>query len=533
MTGKNDPDPGKAATFQTLRKRAEKKLAAGDKPFKDLSASEMSTLIHELQIHQVELEMQNEELRKSQAVTERSRKAYQDLWELSPVGHLMVDFTGRATAVNRAGLRLFGRPENALIKERFSKLVTPENQVPVHLMFERAVETGIVEKREIRILKPDGSNHICLLEVSSLGGEPGREQIQAVLTDITKQKRAEKVLEKERQRIFSVLDLIPAFLYLQVPDYTIAFANKKFYDLYGDPGDRHCYEILHGRKIPCEECHTFRVFETGSPQTWEWDDRKGTSYLIFDSLFTDSDDREMVLEFGLDITDLKKAEAVIRKLSHQLLSAKEIERRMISRELHDSIAQDLSAAKIGCDTLFDKYPEVSPVLEQKIAWICKILQNSIQVVRDLSYDLRPPRLSHIGLVKIISDYCEDFSEDIVTNIEFSSFGMDNLEFDSNMQINLYRFVQEGLNNVKKHADASQTTVRLFGSSQNIILTVEDNGKGFDVEKRMATIDNEKKMGLRNMEERAQLLGGRFNVQSSPGKGTSVMIEIPFWEKRNG
>ena len=116
-----------------------------------MSAAEMSTLIHELRIHQVELEMQNEELRKSQAETERSRKAYQDLWALSPVGYLVAEFSGRVTAVNRAAQRLFGRPENALLKERFSTLVTPENQVPVHLMFERAVETGIVEKQEIRI----------------------------------------------------------------------------------------------------------------------------------------------------------------------------------------------------------------------------------------------------------------------------------------------------------------------------------------------------------------------------------------------
>jgi len=80
MTGANDPGFRKTTAAKKLRQRAEAKVAAGNKPFKDVSGSEMSTLIHELRIHQVELEMQNEELRKSQFETERSRKAYQDLW---------------------------------------------------------------------------------------------------------------------------------------------------------------------------------------------------------------------------------------------------------------------------------------------------------------------------------------------------------------------------------------------------------------------------------------------------------------------
>jgi PAS domain-containing protein len=116
MSGANDPGFGKTTAAKMLRKRAEAKVAAGNQAFEDMSAAEMSTLIHELRIHQVELEMQNEELRKSQAETERSRKAYQDLWELSPIGYLIVDAAGCIAAVNRAGRRLFGQPEKALLK---------------------------------------------------------------------------------------------------------------------------------------------------------------------------------------------------------------------------------------------------------------------------------------------------------------------------------------------------------------------------------------------------------------------------------
>ena len=106
MTGENDPGFGKTVAAQTPGKRAEEKVATDTKSFPDMSVSEMPGLIHELRVHQVELEMQNGELRKNQAETERSCKAYQDLWELSPVGCLIVDIDGRVTAVNRAGQRL-------------------------------------------------------------------------------------------------------------------------------------------------------------------------------------------------------------------------------------------------------------------------------------------------------------------------------------------------------------------------------------------------------------------------------------------
>jgi PAS domain S-box-containing protein len=234
-----------------------------------------------------------------------------------------------------------------------------------------------------------------------------------------------------------------------------------------------------------------------------------------------------------DLTHQKEAQRKIHTLSQQLLRAQESERQMISRELHDRIAQDLAAAKIGCDTLFDNSSEYSPLLHEKTARISETLQYSINSVRDLAYDLRPPGLDQVGFVETVSDYCEEFSEKTGIEIELSSVDMDHRQLDSNTQINLYRLVQEGFNNVRKHANAGRMTVGLVGSSQKIILTVEDDGRGFDVEERMASMDHEKRMGLRSMEERTRLLGGRFDIRSAPGKGTSIMIEIPFLDRGNG
>jgi len=201
MEEKSDSDSGKVAVSQALRERAMKRFSEGDKAVETMSSSDMSRLIQELSIHQIELELQNEELRESEAEVERSRKAYQDLWELSPVGYLTADGDGRVTDINRAGERLFGRPRNALLKQRFSALVVPEERVAVHLMLERAMETGSTEKREIKLIKPGGSVSACQMECSAIGREPGGEQVQVVLTDITEQKEMKEALRKSRDEL--------------------------------------------------------------------------------------------------------------------------------------------------------------------------------------------------------------------------------------------------------------------------------------------------------------------------------------------
>lgn len=234
-----------------------------------------------------------------------------------------------------------------------------------------------------------------------------------------------------------------------------------------------------------------------------------------------------------DITERKQTDENIHRLSQQLLLAQEMERQMISRELHDKIAQDLSMLKIGCETLLDNNAQPTENIKQRVSKLSDILQGIITTVRDMSYDLRPPGLDQLGIESTIYRYCKDFSEKTDLTINFNSAGMDDINLDPDIQINLYRLVQEGLNNIRKHADAGHADIKLVASYPNIILRIEDNGKGFDVEKRLAEVTTEKRMGLRSMEERVSLLEGKMAVTSHPGKGTKIFIEIPFKEKNYG
>jgi PAS domain S-box-containing protein len=246
-----------------------------------------------------------------------------------------------------------------------------------------------------------------------------------------------------------------------------------------------------------------------------------------------SGDRQKIIGAVRDITGRIQAEEKIRALTREQIKVQENERNRIARYLHDHVAQDLSSLKIGLETLFDEPQKLSPEKKKKIAEISRVLQESISSVRDLSYDLRPAGMDQLGLVRTVYQLCEDFSEKNNVGVDFYSAGVKDLKLDFDTAINLYRLIQEALNNIKKHARADNVIIRLVASSPNIILRIEDDGKGFEVGIRLSKALKEKRMGLSNMEERVSLLAGRMDIKSRIGRGTRIFIEIPWQEKKNG
>jgi PAS domain S-box-containing protein len=233
-----------------------------------------------------------------------------------------------------------------------------------------------------------------------------------------------------------------------------------------------------------------------------------------------------ILSVGVDVTQRKQAQDQVQFLTHQLIKAQENERLKISRDLHDHIAQDLSTLKISLETLFTDQP---PAIRHKVSRLSDILQRSIASVRDMAYDLRPPGLDQLGLVKTLYLYAEDFSKANHIDIDFAAAGIDTLNLNYELEINIYRLIQEALNNTKRHAGAKRVTIRLVASSPDMVLRIKDDGKGFDVKTRRKQALKEKRMGLQSMVERVRLLDGKINIQSKSNKGTYILIEIPIKE----
>ncbi|MCJ8499689.1 PAS domain-containing sensor histidine kinase [Desulfatitalea alkaliphila] len=236
---------------------------------------------------------------------------------------------------------------------------------------------------------------------------------------------------------------------------------------------------------------------------------------------------------GVDVTERRQNRRRIRTLTYALLKAQENERARIARDLHDHIAQDLSSLKIRLQTLFANESAAGNDAQRQTEETLQILQRSISEVRNLAYDLRPPGLDQFGLVRTLFLYCEDFAQQNGLKIDFIAAGLDDLALGEDIQINIYRLIQEALHNVKKHAAAKGVTIRLVASSPNLILRIVDDGKGFDIDHWRDHAYQEKRMGLQSMVERVGLLDGTIDIRSRPGKGAGIFITIPIKEQLSG
>jgi signal transduction histidine kinase len=223
----------------------------------------------------------------------------------------------------------------------------------------------------------------------------------------------------------------------------------------------------------------------------------------------------------------KRNEERISTLSREMLKAQDYERKNISNYLHDKVAQDLGTAKIRCQNLVSGPERLPATVFNQIRSVSAVLEASIASIRDLAYNLRPPGLDQLGLVSALYMHCDEFSRRTKIHVDFHAAGISAITLDAEMEINLYRLIQEGLANVEQHARATQCYVRLVVSYPYLILRLIDNGVGFDVQERLDEVAMQKRMGLRSMQDRATLLGGELTIAAFPGKGTKIALEIPI------
>jgi len=235
---------------------------------------------------------------------------------------------------------------------------------------------------------------------------------------------------------------------------------------------------------------------------------------------------EVVMVNGVleDFTDVKNAREQVRHLSQELMRTQERERGRIARDLHDGVAQTLSSLKIAAGLLFDGHPDAPPEVRRRAQDFSARLQECIAAVRGMAYDLRPSGLDELGLLRTLEQYCREFTERTGIRAQFMAAGMDGVVLAPEAEINLYRLTQEALHNVEKHSGADRAEVRLVASHPRVILSVTDNGRGFDP--AAPPEGSRRRMGLRSMEERARLLGGWLDVASQPGRGVRIKVQVP-------
>ncbi len=217
----------------------------------------------------------------------------------------------------------------------------------------------------------------------------------------------------------------------------------------------------------------------------------------------------------------------LRELSHRLMNIQESERRQIAHDLHDEIGQSLTAMKLGLR-------QASKVLEPGqtgalLADSLTILDQVIKQIRNLALDLRPSLLDELGLVPALKWYIKRQGERAGWETEYSALVADN-HIPAEVKIACFRIVQEALTNAARYAEATHVQVTLKRQEDSLVLAIEDNGKGFNVERAKTRARSGNSIGLLGMEERARLVGGELTIASSPKLGTRLTASLPLVER---
>ena len=441
----------KKQEFKKLRNRAESSLRKrsadlGKSPVKDLQK-----LVQELRVHQIELEMQNEELRKAQLELAESRDRYSDLYDFAPIGYFTLDEKGLIAEVNLAGADLLGCERASLLtKKGFSQFIAPGSQDAFYSHRKRALETGTKQVCEIELKgKNDRSFYAQVQSVAVIGDGGNLTQLRTAVVDVTERKRAEVALLEAHREL--------------------------------------------ERRI---EERTADLMATNAQLQKEIEERKRMEEA------------------------LQKSTNELHLLSSRLLSIQEDERKGIALDLHDTIAQSLSAVRMFLEAKLSAMAP-SPPPGVSLEKIFSMLGDCITELRKIIYHLRPSILDDLGIIIAINRFCEEF-QDLNHGLHvLREVTAKEKDIPEEHKIVIFRILQEALNNVSKHSQARNVKISLRKKEGGIELLVEDDGAGFDVD-HTGSGGLGKGIGLSSMKERAYLSGGSLSIQSRKGVGTAVI-----------
>ncbi len=216
----------------------------------------------------------------------------------------------------------------------------------------------------------------------------------------------------------------------------------------------------------------------------------------------------------------QEREALRENYVRGVITAQEEERKRIARELHDSTSQSLTSLLVGLRNL-ESANDLATV-RSRIEDIREVVNCTLDEVHALAWQLRPSVLDDLGLVAALGRYIEDFQRRYQVQVDFVTRGLAE-RLPLMLETSLYRMVQEGLTNIARHAKANNVSILIEQRQKGIRVIIEDNGVGFDPASKAY---NQKSLGLQGIRERIQLFGGKLTIESQPGQGSSLFIEIP-------
>jgi PAS domain S-box-containing protein len=436
---------------------------------------------------------------------------------------------------NTGAQRMFGYAEEEVIGQPITIIIPPErlreeNEILGRLRFGERIK----HFETVRVSK-DGRKFDVSVTMSPVRDEQGRIiGASKIVRDITESRRAEAALRESEERFRLVANTAPVMIWMSDVNKLCTYFNQPWLEFTGRSLDAEMgngwTQGVHAEDLArCFDSYTkafdgretfqmeYRLRRHDGEYRWVLD--SGTPRFNADGSFAG------YIGSAIDVTERKRAEEALSTVSQRLIEAQEEERTWIARELHDDINQRVALLAVNLDRLKQNLPSSAAGLRREIVEASKQLGDLGSDIQALSHRLHSPKLEHLGLVKAAASLCKEMSDQQKVSVDFHSENIPK-ELSWEVSLCLFRVLQEALQNATKHSGSRHFQVSLSGGSNQIELTVQDSGVGFDPEEVMKG----RGRGLASMKERLKLVSGYLSIDSQPQRGTVIQARVPLSSK---
>lgn len=517
------------------------------------------------------------ERRRAEAALRESQERFEAAQQAGNIGVWDWEISSGATYWSETMWRLYGYDEPLPTAEGVWQKALHPDDAPSTLkkISELLSSDGTTYRDEFRIVRPDGSVRRLEGVAKITRDENGRAvRVSGVNLDITDRTRAEQALRRSEERLRLLTESFEDFaIFTTDTEGNIVTWNPGATKIFGYSESEILGQNARILFVPEDQARgeadreilTARVQGRAADERWHL--RKDGSRFYASGIMARLDEDGAFIGFAKiarDLTEQKRAQEELRRqheelesivagrtaelaeaneaLVHQMeerrvmeeerfalmqkiVTTQEDERRRIARDMHDSLGQQMTALRLKIASLKDDHPGDRRLVES-LERIQELGAKVDAEVNFLVWELRPTVLDDLGLVSAIENYVREWSRHYGIPAEFHAGRFRDERLDGIVETNLYRISQEALTNVFKHSGASNTNVVLEARRNEIVLVVEDNGVGFDLEKVRPHRASGRGFGLVGMRERAAIIGGKVELESAPGKGTTVFVSVP-------
>lgn len=496
----------------------------------DTREQDIQALLHELQVYHLELEVQNEELYRSQEELEQERMRFKRLFDLAPVGYFILSNVCVILECNDTGLGMLDVGRARTIGKRFTHFLEKNESDSFYHFIRKVITTQKSQTVQLKIFSGNDTFLHAQVEGTAIT-DPATGEMQCYLAvvDITEKINAAMQQREMKERMEMALAASSTGTWginmrskaVEVDDFAkviLGLAAGKFDGKYKSfinlvhPGDRdkvdeQLQRAMHNEKDVSIEFRIqaddkLRHVEARAHMMSEY-----TSGPYFAGTVTDITERKM-----LEDETIKMRMNQQREILKAVFDTQENERKRISIALHDSVGQLLYATKISLDldgTVTDPFPQIKKASQ--------LLDNAIKETRDISFQLIPSILNDFGLEAAVDEMIKRVSTPTL-KISFTYTGIDP-RFEASAEIFIFRILQELVNNIMKHSKATEASIELYKNRNRLFIRVSDNGIGFnskDEAQRNGT-------GIYSIRNRVSLYNGSLSIESGEGKGTQVTV----------